>query len=143
MKVTFGSIRLSLLAIMFAAAALTVACGEGTGNQLPAGPSFLPGSTAMVSDDAGDTTVTAASEPTFDALGKGGNGNGNGNGSGKDKDKDKDNGDEDDDRDDENERDEDEDNDMRKRKVANGARVEVEGVRQTDGSILARKVEAD
>jgi hypothetical protein len=82
MSVTFESIRPRLLAIIVAAAALTVACGEGTGTQLPTAPSALPGSTAILSDEAADTAATAASESTFETLGRGGNGNGNGGGNG-------------------------------------------------------------
>jgi hypothetical protein len=103
MRVTVESIRPRLLAIMFAAAALTVACGEGTGTQLPTAPSALAGSTAILIDEAADTTATAASESAFETLGRGGNGHGNGNGNGRGNDKDED---EDEDRDERSEEDE-------------------------------------
>ena len=98
MRLTFESIRPRLLAIIFAAAALTVACGGGTGTQLPTAPSALAGSTAILSDEAADTTAAAASESTFETHGRGGNGNGNGNGNGRGNDKDKDKDREDDER---------------------------------------------
>jgi hypothetical protein len=81
MSITW-SVRTRLLLIPFAAAALTVGCGEGNVLQSPTGPSSTLGSgTSLTADDADGVVATAASTDEFGTLAKGGNGNG------KDKDK--------------------------------------------------------
>jgi hypothetical protein len=64
------------------AAALTVACGDGT-RQSPTGPSGATASTASLSADSGDGVAAAPDVGGFGTLGRGGSGNGGG----KDKDK--------------------------------------------------------
>jgi hypothetical protein len=88
-NVTLGSVRLRFLLVPVVAAALTVACGEGT-LQSPVSPSASPGATALVTD-GGDAVSTTASAGGIATLGRGGNGNGNGNGNGGGQDKEKDN----------------------------------------------------
>jgi hypothetical protein len=71
-----------LLLIPFAAAALTVGCGEGHVLQSPTGPSSTVGSgTALTADDA-SAVATTASTDEFGTLARGGNGNGRGGGNG-------------------------------------------------------------
>ena len=77
------SVRLRLLLVPFAAAALTVGCGEGT-LQSPTGPSGMPGATTFSTNGEGNLSATAASAGEFRLLGKGGNGKGRGGGSGQD-----------------------------------------------------------
>jgi len=82
MSITW-SVRMRLLLVPFAAAALTVGCGEGHVLQSPTGPSGTAGSgTFLTADDADGTVVTAASTDEAGTLAKGGNGKGNGNGNG-------------------------------------------------------------
>jgi hypothetical protein len=82
MSITW-SVRMRLLLIPFAAAALTVGCGEGTVLQSPTGPSSTLGSgTSLTADDADGVVATAASTDEFGTLAKGGNGKGKGNGNG-------------------------------------------------------------
>jgi uncharacterized protein DUF5666 len=82
MSITW-SVRMRLLLIPFAAAALTVGCGEGQVLQSPTGPSGTAGSGRfLTADDADGTVATAASTDEFGTLAKGGNGKGNGNGGG-------------------------------------------------------------
>jgi hypothetical protein len=82
MSITW-SVRKRLLLIPFAAAALTVGCGEGNVLQSPTGPSSTLGSgTSLTADDADGVVATAASTDEFGTLAKGGNGKGNGNGNG-------------------------------------------------------------
>lgn len=82
MSITW-SVRTRLLLIPFAAAALTVGCGEGNVLQSPTGPSSTLGSgTSLSPDDADGVVATAASTDEFGTLAKGGNGKGNGNGNG-------------------------------------------------------------
>ena len=82
MSITWSSVRMRLLLIPFAAAALTVGCGEGQVLQSPTGPSGAAGSGSFLTADNADSVVaTAASTDEFGTLAKGGNG--------KDKDKDK------------------------------------------------------
>jgi len=73
MKMTLGSVRLRLLLVPFAAAALTVGCGEGNILQSQTGPSGTLGSGASLTDDAAGGTATASSADTFGTLAKGGN----------------------------------------------------------------------
>ncbi len=81
MSITW-SVRMRLLLIPFAAAALTVGCGEGNVLQSPTGPSSTLGSgTSLTADDADGVVATAASTDEFGTLAK------CGNGKGKDKDK--------------------------------------------------------
>ena len=82
-----SSVRLRLLLIPVAAAALTVGCGEGNVLQSPTGPSSTLGSgTSLTADDADGVVATAASTDEFGTLDKGGNGKDkeNGHGNGKD-----------------------------------------------------------
>ena len=82
MSITW-SVRMRLLLIPFAAAALTVGCGEGKVLQSPTGPSSSLGSvTSLTADDADGNVATAASTDEFGTLAKGGNGKGKGNGNG-------------------------------------------------------------
>jgi len=62
-----------LLAIPFAAMALTVGCGEGRILQSPTGPSGTIGSTTL-SEDGSGVAATASITGDFDPLAKGGNG---------------------------------------------------------------------
>ena len=83
MSITW-SVRMRLLLIPFAAAALTVGCGEGQVLQSPTGPSSTVGSgsvsgSALNADDADSAVATTASTGDFDTLAKGGNGKGRGN----------------------------------------------------------------
>lgn len=79
MSITW-SVRMRLLLIPFAAAALTVGCGEGHVLQSPTGPSSTVGSgTVLTADDADSAVATTASTDEFGTLAKGGNGNGKGN----------------------------------------------------------------
>jgi len=78
------SVRLRLLVVPFAAAALTVGCGEGT-LQSPTGPSGVAGVTTFSTAGEGDLAASAASAGEFRLLGKGGNGKGGGGGSDEDK----------------------------------------------------------
>ncbi len=81
------SVRMRLLLVPFAAAALTVGCGEGHVLQSPTGPSATAGSgTFLTADDADGTVVTAASTDEAGTLAKGGNGKGSGNSGGDDSD---------------------------------------------------------
>jgi hypothetical protein len=73
MKMTLGSVRLRLLLIPFAAAALTVGCGEGNILQSQTGPSGMPGSGASLTDDAAGGTATASAVDASGTLAKGGN----------------------------------------------------------------------
>jgi hypothetical protein len=78
MSITW-SVRTRLLLIPFAAAALTVGCGEGQILQSPTGPSGVAGSGTFLTDDAADAGVAAAaSTDDFGTLAKGGNGKGGG-----------------------------------------------------------------
>ena len=80
MSITWSG-RMRLLVIPFAAAVLTVGCGEGTVLQSPTGPSSTLGSGAsLTADDADSVVATAASTDEFGTLAKGGNGKGKGNG---------------------------------------------------------------
>jgi hypothetical protein len=79
------SVRLRLLVVPFAAAALTVGCGEGT-LQSPTGPSGVAGATTFSTAGEGDLAASAASAGEFRLLGKGGNGKGRGGGSANDDD---------------------------------------------------------
>ena len=92
MRMMVDSLRLRLLAITFAAAAMTAACG-GDALQSPVGPSSATGTgSALLTADAA-AAATAASADRFDALAKGGGGNDKGkDDQGKDKGNDKDNG---------------------------------------------------
>jgi hypothetical protein len=74
------SVRLRLLVIPFAAAALTVGCGQGTALNSPTGPSGTLGGTTFLTADEGDLAATASSAGEFELLGKGGNGKGGGGG---------------------------------------------------------------
>lgn len=78
MTMTLESVRLRLLLIPFAAAALTVGCGEGHVLQSPTGPSSALDSAPFLTADGTDNTATASSADTFDTLAKGGNGKGSG-----------------------------------------------------------------
>jgi hypothetical protein len=72
-----------LLLIPFAAAALTVGCGEGHVLQSPTGPSSTVGSgSVLTANDADSAVATTASTDEFGTLAKGGNGKGNGGGNG-------------------------------------------------------------
>jgi hypothetical protein len=74
MSITW-SVRTRLLLVPFAAAALTVACGEGNVLQSPTGPSAAIGSGSLLTADDGDTSVVAsASTADFSTLAKGGGG---------------------------------------------------------------------
>jgi hypothetical protein len=90
---TLEPVRLRLLLIGFAAAALTVGCGDGNALQSPTGPSDALASSTFLTGDSADGAATASTAGEFDTLDKGGKGNGNGNGggngNGKGKDKDK------------------------------------------------------
>src|SRR5688500_5756495 len=78
MSITW-SVRKRLLLIPFAAAALTVGCGEGQLLQSPTGPSGMSGSGTFLTDDADSSVATAAvSADDFGTLAKGGNGKGGG-----------------------------------------------------------------
>ena len=79
MSITW-SVRMRLLLIPFAAAALTVGCGEGKVLQSPTGPSSTLGSGTSLTADG--VVATAASTDEFGTAAKGGNGKGNGNGNG-------------------------------------------------------------
>lgn len=79
MSITW-SVRKRLLLIPFAAAALTVGCGEGQVLQSPTGPSSTVGSGSVLTADDGSSVATTASTDEFGTLAKGGNGKGNGNG---------------------------------------------------------------
>ena len=84
MSITW-SVRMRLLLIPFAAAALTVGCGEGKVLQSPTGPSSSLGSgTSLTADDADGVVATASSTDEIGTLAKGGNGKGKGNGGGSD-----------------------------------------------------------
>jgi hypothetical protein len=79
MSITW-SVRKRLLLIPFAAAALTVGCGEGHVLQSPTGPSSTVGSgSVLTADDAAGAVAITASTDEFGTLAKGGNGKGNGN----------------------------------------------------------------
>ena len=78
------SVRVRLLVIPFAAAALTVGCGEGA-LQSPTGPSGVAGAATFSTAGEGDLAASAASAGGFTLLAKGGNGKGGGGGNGKDK----------------------------------------------------------
>ena len=80
MSITW-SVRMRLLLIPFAAAAMTVGCGEGQVLQSPTGPSSTVGSGSVLTADDGSSVATTASTE-FGTLAKGGNGKGNGNGNG-------------------------------------------------------------
>lgn len=76
MSITW-SIRTRLLLVPFAAAALTVGCGEGNVLQSPTGPSGTAGSgTFLTAEDADGSVATTASTDEFGTLAKGGNGKG-------------------------------------------------------------------
>src|SRR5687767_15721861 len=79
MSITW-SVRKRLLLIPFAAAALTVGCGEGQVLQSPTGPSSTVGSGSVLTADDGSSVATTASTDEFGTLARGGNGKGNGNG---------------------------------------------------------------
>jgi hypothetical protein len=75
---TLESVRLRLLLIPIAAAALAVGCGEGNVLQSPTGPSGSLGATTFLTADGADVVATAASTGEFETLAKGGNGKGGG-----------------------------------------------------------------
>src|SRR5687767_3336961 len=78
MSITW-SVRKRLLLVPFAAAALTVGCGEGHVLQSPTGPSStLASGTSLTADDTEGVVATAASTGEFGTLAKGGNGKGGG-----------------------------------------------------------------
>jgi hypothetical protein len=78
MSITW-SLRSRLLLIPFAAAALTVGCGEGNVLQSPTGPSDTAGAGSFLTADGADGLAgTAASTDEIVALAKGGNGKGKG-----------------------------------------------------------------
>jgi hypothetical protein len=82
MSITW-SVRQHLLLIPFAAAVLTVACGEGNVLQSPTGPSTTAGSGSFPTTESADGVVaTAASTGESGTLAKAGNGKGGGNGNG-------------------------------------------------------------
>jgi hypothetical protein len=70
-NITLGSVRLRLLLVPFAAAALTVGCGGGSLLQSPTGPSGALSSDTSLSTDSGASVSSAYS---VDLLAKGGNG---------------------------------------------------------------------
>lgn len=74
MSITW-SVRMRLLLVPFAAAALTVGCGEGQILQSPTGPSGTIGSTTFLTDD-GDVAATSSSLGEVATLAKSGNGKG-------------------------------------------------------------------
>jgi hypothetical protein len=92
MRKMLESVRLRLLLLPFAAAALTVGCGQGNPLESPTGPSGTLGSTTFLTADEGDIATTAASAGEFELLAKGGNGKGRGGGNGNDDDADSDDG---------------------------------------------------
>src|SRR5687768_4262169 len=101
MSITW-SVRMRLLLVPFAAAALTVGCGEGHVLQSPTGPSATVSlDTFVTADDADGSVATAASTDELGTLKKGGHGkekdkgNGNDNGGGRDSDDDDDESDDD------------------------------------------------
>jgi hypothetical protein len=73
MKMTLGSVRLRLLVIPCAAAALTVGCGDRNILQSPTGPSGTLSSGTFLTGDAAAGVATASSADVFDTLAKGGN----------------------------------------------------------------------
>ena len=75
MKMMLESVRVRLLLIPFAAAALTVGCGQ-TAMQSPTGPSSTSGSGTFLTDGSADLSVRASSAGEFGTLDKGGNGQG-------------------------------------------------------------------
>jgi hypothetical protein len=70
-NITLGSVRLRLLLVPFAAAALTTGCGGGSLLQSPTGPSGALSSDTSLSTDSGASVSSAYS---VDPLAKGGNG---------------------------------------------------------------------
>jgi hypothetical protein len=68
-KITLGSVRLRLLLIPFAAAALTVGCGGGSLLQSPTGPSGALSSDSSLSTDSGGAV---SSTYNVDTLARGG-----------------------------------------------------------------------
>ena len=70
-NITLGSVRLRLLLVPFAAAALTTGCGGGSLLQSPTGPSGALSSDTSRSTDSGASVSSAYS---VDLLAKGGNG---------------------------------------------------------------------
>ena len=70
-NITLGSVRLRLLLVPFAAAALTTGCGGGSLLQSPTGPSGALSSDTSLSTDSGASVSSAYS---VDLLAKGGNG---------------------------------------------------------------------
>ena len=100
MSITW-SVRMRLLLVPFAAAVLTVGCGEGHVLQSPTAPSGTVGSdTFLTADDVDGSVSIETSTDEFGTLKKGGNGKekdkGNGNGGGgTDADDDDDEGDDD------------------------------------------------
>jgi hypothetical protein len=70
-NITLGSVRLRLLLVPFAAAALTVGCGSGSLLQSPTGPSGALSSDTSLSTDSG---ASVSSTYSVDTLAKGGNG---------------------------------------------------------------------
>lgn len=82
MRMTLESVRLRLLLIPLAAAALTMGCGDGNALKSTIGPS--DGSSTFLTADNGSGVAMASMNGDFETLAKGGNGGG------KDKDKGKD-----------------------------------------------------
>lgn len=80
MRITLESVRLRLLLMPLAAAALTIGCGDGHALDSTVGPSA--DAPALLAADTGGA-ATASTSRDFEALAKGGRGGG----SGKDKDK--------------------------------------------------------
>ena len=68
-NITLGSVRLRLLLVPFAAAALTVGCGGGSLLQSPTGPSGALSSDTSLSTDSG---ASVSSTYSVDTLAKGG-----------------------------------------------------------------------
>lgn len=71
-KMTLRPVSLRLLVISFAAAGLTVGCGDRNILQSPTGPSAALGSGTSLSGDAAGGMATASSAEAFDTLAKGG-----------------------------------------------------------------------